>query len=132
MEHSSGGPSADGQGVRLVHEAGRERYEALDGDEVVAVLYYADEPAPGDAGAQAPASVRDLRSTVVAPERNGEGLGSALVRHVLDEARADGLAVRPTCWFVDGWIRRHPEYMDLLEPGAQAAQPSQADGGPER
>ena len=83
-------------------------------------------------GAQAPAIVRDLRSTVVAPERNGEGLGSALVRHVLDEARVHGLAVRPTCWFVDGWIQRHPEYMDLLEPGAQAAQPSQADGGPER
>lgn len=111
MEHSSGGPSVEGQGVRLVHEADRDRYEALDGTEVVAVLYYADEPSTG---ADAGPTVRDLRSTIVAPERNGEGLGSLLVRHVLDEAREQGLEVRPTCWFVEGWIGRHPEYADLL------------------
>lgn len=122
MEHSSGGPSAGGQGVHLVHDADRDRYEALDGTEVVAVLYYADEP-PAEGGP----TVRDLRSTVVAPERNGEGLGSLLVRHVLDEARAQGLKVRPTCWFVEGWIGRHPEYADLLEPAP--GQTSSEDDG---
>ena len=122
MEHSSGGPSAEGQGVRLVHEADRDRYEAVDGTEVVAVLYYADEP---PTGAEGGATVRDLRSTIVAPERNGEGLGSLRVRHVLDEARTQGLKVRPTCWFVDGWIGRHPEYADLL---ASSTEQGSAEG----
>src|SRR5699024_1963941 len=98
--------------VRLVHNADRDRYEALDGADVVAVLAHEDEDPPvGDRGAR----VRDLRSTVVAPERSGAGIGSAVVRFALDDIRALGMQVRPTCWFVRGWIERHPEYADLLE-----------------
>ena len=128
MEHSSGGPSADGQGVHLVHDADRERYEVLDGTDVVAVLYYGDEPAPG-AGGESSRTVRDLRSTVVSPSRNGEGLGSKLVRRALDDARSQGVTVRATCWFVEGWIQRHPEYADLVEPSepAQEVQPDPAE-----
>lgn len=114
----------EGQGVRLVHDRDRDRYEALDGDEVVAVLYYADEPA-SDEALEGSGTVRDLRSTVVSPSRSGEGLGSKLVRHALDDARSHRLKVRPTCWFVEGWIGRHPEYADLLE------QPSDQDHHPE-
>ena len=104
--------SADPGAVRLVHNADRDRYEALDGADVVAVLAHEDEDPPvGDRGAR----VRDLRSTVVAPERSGAGIGSAVVRFALDDIRALGMSVRPTCWFVKGWIERHPEYADLLE-----------------
>ncbi|GGV42802.1 N-acetyltransferase [Actinomadura cremea] len=52
--------------------------------------------------------------TEVAPEYEGRGVGSALVRTALDEARAAGLGVLPTCPFFAGWIARHPEYRDLL------------------
>ena len=45
-------------------------------------------------------------------------IGSAIVRFALEDTRARGLKVRPTCWFVRGFIERHPEYADLLEdPG---------------
>jgi uncharacterized protein len=45
----------------------------------------------------------------------GRGLGSTLVRGALDGARARGLAVRPDCPFVRGYIARHPdEYLDLV------------------
>lgn len=132
MDHSSGGPGSEGQGVRLVHDEDRDRYEALEGETVVAVLYYEEDQqsAPGtDAGPGTAPGVRDLRSTVVAPSHNGRGLGSALVRFALEDARAGGLRVRPTCWFVEGWIDRHDEFADLLAlPRAGTPQDEQGEG----
>jgi len=44
----------------------------------------------------------------------GRGVGSDLVRATLDAVRAEGLKVVPRCSFVAAFIRRHPEYADLL------------------
>ncbi|MEU0474917.1 GNAT family N-acetyltransferase [Streptomyces olivaceus] len=52
--------------------------------------------------------------TEVGAEYEGAGVGSALVRTALDEARAARLRVLATCPFFAGWIARHPEYQDLL------------------
>ncbi|MEV4041287.1 GNAT family N-acetyltransferase [Streptomyces umbrinus] len=52
--------------------------------------------------------------TEVEPEYEGRGVGSALARTALDEARAANLRVLATCPFFAGWISRHPEYQDLL------------------
>ncbi|GAA3866234.1 GNAT family N-acetyltransferase [Streptomyces sedi] len=52
--------------------------------------------------------------TEVAPEYEGRGVGSALARAALDEARAADLRVLATCPFFAAWIARHPEYEDLL------------------
>lgn len=52
--------------------------------------------------------------TEVSPDHEGRGVGSALVRTALDEARSAGLGVLPTCPFFAGWIARHPEYRDLV------------------
>ena len=40
----------------------------------------------------------------------GKGIGSALVRGALDDARSRDLAVNVECPFITSWIRRHPEY----------------------
>ena len=52
--------------------------------------------------------------TEIDPARNGEGLGTLLVKAALDTARAEGLAVLPYCPFVQGFIDRHREYLDLV------------------
>ncbi|MEU4533146.1 GNAT family N-acetyltransferase [Micromonospora ureilytica] len=52
--------------------------------------------------------------TEVSSEYEGRGVGAALARTGLDEARAAGLLVLPTCPFFAGWIARHPEYQDLV------------------
>jgi predicted GNAT family acetyltransferase len=44
----------------------------------------------------------------------GRGLGGQLARAALDAARARGLAVRPDCPFIKGWIAKHPDYADLV------------------
>lgn len=61
-----------------------------------------------------------LDHTEIDDRFEGEGLGSDLVRHVLDEARERGLGVLPFCPFVKSWIERHPEYADLV-PAEQRA-----------
>jgi hypothetical protein len=55
-----------------------------------------------------------IMHTEVPPALNGKGIGSALVRGLLDIARAQGLKVVARCPFVAGYIAKHPEYADLL------------------
>jgi uncharacterized protein len=56
--------------------------------------------------------------TVVAQEHEGQGVGSAIARYALDDARARGLSVRPLCPYIRAWLQRHPEYSDLIHtPG---------------
>jgi uncharacterized protein len=44
----------------------------------------------------------------------GEGLATLLIKAALDTARAEGLAVLPYCRFVQRFIKRHREYLDLV------------------
>jgi predicted GNAT family acetyltransferase len=50
----------------------------------------------------------------VDPAHGGQGLGSALVRGALDDARARGLRVRPRCPFVVDFLARHRDEYDEL------------------
>ncbi len=54
------------------------------------------------------------RHTEIDPSVGGRGLGTALVRFALDDARARGLTVIPACPFVAAFIVRHPEYEELV------------------
>ena len=62
-----------------------------------------------------------LTHTEVLPAHEGQGVGSAIARHVLDEARAQGRHVIPVCPFIAGWIRKHRDYADLVRPDIQRA-----------
>jgi uncharacterized protein len=44
----------------------------------------------------------------------GHGIGDRLIRAVLDRARAERASVIPYCPYVKLFLRRHPEYQDLL------------------
>jgi predicted GNAT family acetyltransferase len=45
----------------------------------------------------------------------GQGIGSRLARAGLDYARARELKVIPLCSFIAGYIKKHPEYTNLVE-----------------
>ena len=51
--------------------------------------------------------------TVVETAFEGHGVGSALARAALDDARTRSLSVLATCPFIHDWMQRHPEYADL-------------------
>ena len=44
----------------------------------------------------------------------GRGVAGALVRAALDYARSGGLRVVPACSYAALYVRRHPEYADLV------------------
>ena len=80
-----------------------QRYEARLGSEVVGFITYHQRP-----------DRITLIHTEVAADLEGEGVGSLLVAGALDDIRARGLAVVPLCPFVSDFLRRHPEYSDLV------------------
>jgi predicted GNAT family acetyltransferase len=52
--------------------------------------------------------------TIVPDELSGRGIAGEIVKFALDSAREQGLTVVPQCSYVAAWIKRHPEYGDLL------------------
>ncbi|MET7352974.1 GNAT family N-acetyltransferase [Streptomyces mirabilis] len=92
--------------VQIVDNTAANRYEARIGSVVAGFAEY----------------IRTERliafvHTEVNPGYEGQGIGAALVRSSLDEARSAGLAVLPVCPFYAGWIARHPDYQALLYSG---------------
>jgi uncharacterized protein len=95
---------------RIVEDnAGQSRFELRVDGEVVGWSEY--RPA-GDSVIVA--------HTEIDERREGEGLGSELVRGTLDHIRASGKSVIPTCPFTAEYIRRHPEYVDLVVPSLRS------------
>ena len=65
------------------------------------------------------ASCIEVRDTVLLPyvevdvERRDLGIGSLLVRRVMDDARTEGRSVLPLCPFARRWADLHPGYLDV-------------------
>lgn len=55
-----------------------------------------------------------LLHTEVPEALSGQGIGSKLVRGVLDRLRTDGMKAVARCEFVAAYVGRHPGYRDLL------------------
>lgn len=87
----------------IVRHPERERYDLVLGDEVIGELDYVDR---GD--------VRAMHHTGVRSAHGGKGYAALLVRRALDDARAEAKRVNPLCWYVAGYIDRHPDDADLL------------------
>ena len=58
--------------------------------------------------------VLSLDHAEVPPALEGRGAGSRLVAATLETVRARGLKVIPRCGFVRAYMRRHPEFDDLI------------------
>lgn len=59
--------------------------------------------------------------TDVPASHEGQGIGSALVRFALKEARDRKLKVIPICPFFAAYIKKHLEEQDLLDPSYRTA-----------
>lgn len=88
----------------LTHNEDRDRYELTLGGMLVGICSYCDD---GD--------VREFASTHVQDGYTGRGYAATMVRQALEDARAAGKRVRPTCSYVESYVERHPDYQDLLE-----------------
>ena len=52
--------------------------------------------------------------TVVQPEFEGRGVGSALAKYALEHSRSQRRTVVPACEFIAAYIDEHPEFQELL------------------
>jgi predicted GNAT family acetyltransferase len=96
--------------LRFATNAEQSRYEAWKGNALAAYVEYSQL-----------ANGILISHTEVMPDFEGQGIGSAIARHVLDDARAQAQEVIPACQFMASYIRRHPEYLDLVSEASRRA-----------
>lgn len=63
--------------------------------------------------------VVSMPHTVIEDAYEGQGLASRLVREALDDIRSRGQHVHPSCPYVTSWIKKHPDYADLVDDPAR-------------
>jgi hypothetical protein len=56
-----------------------------------------------------------LMHTEVPEKLSGHGMGSALAEYAFKYARTNHLPVKVYCPFVQAYIKRHPEFNDLVD-----------------
>lgn len=93
----------------VTDNAARSRYELHVGGELAGLVSY-----------RMRGQAIDLLHTEVDPRFQGGGFASKLAQASLDDARARHLAVLPACPYIRSWIRKHPDYADLVPAGRRA------------
>ncbi|GAA2464935.1 hypothetical protein Ahu01nite_007560 [Winogradskya humida] len=82
----------------------KERFEAHDDEGALAgVLTY-----------QVTGGIVAYTHTKVDPGFEEQGVGSALAKAAMEDARAKNRTVVPICPFLSGWLDKHPEYEKLV------------------
>ncbi|AZI44591.1 N-acetyltransferase (plasmid) [Deinococcus psychrotolerans] len=90
--------------TELRDNSAKHQYEIFSGDQLVGLAKY-----------RVSGNTVNLYHTEVEDGHEGEGLGSQLAKHALDDVKAQGKQVIPSCPFIAAYIERHPEYQDLVQ-----------------
>ena len=98
------------EATTIQHDAAQQRFRAtLEGQEAF-VAYRFTPPQAGQAGTM------DLYHTFVPEVFRGRGVAERLVTAAFEHAKAQGLAVIPTCPYISGaFLKRHAEYVPLVQ-----------------
>lgn len=88
----------------VVHNVAANRFEAVV-DGVLCVLEY-----------DLHEGVMTITHTGVPDAVGGRGIAGALASAAFETARREHWRVVPACTYVEAWIKRHPEYANLVNP----------------
>jgi predicted GNAT family acetyltransferase len=98
----------DPRQIALVDDTAKRRFEVqVDGTVAAFTNYRLEDP-----------TTYAFTHTSTQPAFAGQGLGTRLVRETLEQMRAGGFAVLPYCPFWNGYLRKHPDDVDLV-PAAE-------------
>ncbi|MDQ6695457.1 MAG: N-acetyltransferase [Chloroflexota bacterium] len=89
--------------LKIEHNEAKHRYEVEVGGETAFADYTLT---PGKIS---------FTHTEVPDAVEGQGVGGKLVKSALDDARTKGLEVMPVCPFVAAYIKRHQEYLPIVD-----------------
>lgn len=95
--------------IEIADDADKKRYEIHSDGEPAGFVTY-----------RLKAGLIELVHTEIDEEFEGHRLGSRLISFALDDARQRELAVLPTCPFVNDYIQRHRQYVDLVPEARRA------------
>jgi predicted GNAT family acetyltransferase len=85
------------------HNTARHRFEVVAASGVAELTYRWRDP-----------KTLILVHTGVPKSMQGHGIAGALAKAALDYARAGSIRVVPECPYVQVYLKRHPEYSDLV------------------
>ncbi len=55
-----------------------------------------------------------LTHTYVPDDLRGRGVGKVLMKALLNQIRSEGKKIVPKCPFIEAFVKRHPQYSDLV------------------
>jgi predicted GNAT family acetyltransferase len=91
--------------LKVINNTERQQFQVTADDEVASLEYRLYE------------GMIVLMHTEVPEKAGGHGIGSALAEYAFRYARANHLPVKVYCPFVQAYLKRHPEYQDLVVDG---------------
>ena len=101
--------SAAADGILLTHEPDRQRFVLAREGTMIGEAHYT---LLGD-------DAIDFDHTVVDPSLRGTGLAGVLAQRALTDPVTTDRRIEASCWFIAGYLRRHPE---LAGGGAEPAE----------
>lgn len=60
-------------------------------------------------------NIYNLYHTEVPPQFAGRGVGNRLVKGTLEKIKAEDGKIIPSCPFVAAYLKRHPEYQEMVQ-----------------
>ena len=57
-----------------------------------------------------------VTETIVPIPLEGQGIASRMAKHVLSDIKTRGLVILPVCPFFAGYLKKHPEWADIVHP----------------
>jgi uncharacterized protein len=96
--------SIDSNNIVVEDNSAAQRYQAQVGEHLAVAEYRLD------------ADTITFTHTQVPKELAGHGIANKLAHAALEDVRARKLTVVPLCPFIASYIRRHQEYVTLVDP----------------
>ena len=91
-------------------------YQLIDNEEAKQYEFHVEDTIPRIEYIKAQNNIY-LTHTEVPKELEGKGIGSALVKQVLEDIEKKDLTLVPLCPFVALYIKRHPDWRKLVMKG---------------
>ena len=95
------------QGAKVRHEKDQQRYVLEIKGQTLGFAQYHEE-----------GERQVFTHTEVDDSLAGPGMGSLLARQALDDARQRGKRIVPVCEFIAAYVKKHPDWNDIIEQPA--------------